>query len=288
MKTRQLLHYCVFWLLCSSITVAVWAEQPPKVVTTIKPIALIARQALGDDIELSWLQPEGQSIHQFTLRISQLGELSRADLVVGIGGAYEPAYSKALQTVAPEKLVLAADLPLSWPDPNPQKESGGDDHALHRDMHFWLDPRNAQFLADALRAHFGLPPEPLLNAKWLAELRKRFLAVENQSFVSHHDAYRHFTAAFGLGAGLAIRDSSGSARGVRSHYLLRDKARGAACVLLEPQFNTKEATLFATELHLPVVAIDPEGLDIVVSGRAYARFFEAFANSFLRCLESGE
>ena len=57
----------------------------PLVVTTNKPLAIIAKAALGDNVRVQFLQSASQSSHDLTLSISALGKIQKAQLVVLLG-----------------------------------------------------------------------------------------------------------------------------------------------------------------------------------------------------------
>ncbi len=84
-------HNVILGLLALLASIA-WAQDSqtvkPRVVTTIKPLAIIAKSALGDSAVVEYLQPNNQSAHDLSLPVSALMKLDRADLVLLIGSDF--------------------------------------------------------------------------------------------------------------------------------------------------------------------------------------------------------
>ncbi|MDB9843886.1 zinc ABC transporter substrate-binding protein, partial [Porticoccaceae bacterium] len=57
----------------------------PLIVTTIKPLAIIAKSAVGDAADVTYLLPANQAPHNFSLPVSALNKIAQADLVIWVG-----------------------------------------------------------------------------------------------------------------------------------------------------------------------------------------------------------
>ena len=62
----------------------------PLVVTTTKPLAIIAKAALGKHAKIEFLQSAKQSAHDIVLSVGSLEKIHRAELVIFIGDQMEP------------------------------------------------------------------------------------------------------------------------------------------------------------------------------------------------------
>ena len=68
----------------------------PLVVTTTKPLAIIAKAALGKHAKIEFLQSAKQSAHDIVLSVGALEKMHRAELVIFIGDQMEPGIAKVI------------------------------------------------------------------------------------------------------------------------------------------------------------------------------------------------
>ncbi|HEY9035875.1 MAG TPA: metal ABC transporter substrate-binding protein [Pseudomonadales bacterium] len=110
-----------YWLLLCLLALPVHAA-PVRVLASIDPLALLARDVGGERVQVSVLLPAGSSPHHFALRPSQRSRLDAAALVFWGGPALERPLS-ALLGQRPDDTVLAL-----------QPEDTG------HESHLWLNP----------------------------------------------------------------------------------------------------------------------------------------------------
>ena len=110
-------------------------------------------------------------------------------------------------------------------------------HAHQRDPHVWLDPQNGNLIAHAIQDRLGAKRQNIIAETEILRLRSILSPYAKSRYLTHHDAFSHFSRGFGLSSGLSIRDASGGQKGARSQYLLRKNAlqSGVQCVFVEPQ-----------------------------------------------------
>ena len=271
--------------------------QKPLIITTIKPLAIIAQSAVGDQARVEYLQSAVQSAHEVSLPVSALKKIDQADLIIWIGEMFESRVAKPMALVPQDKRITVMQLPLIAPqDTGSEQEVGshiGHMHthdesahsALSADPHVWLNPTNANRIAAEIQQRLNLPLKNIISAKQIAKLATELAPLRDRQFLVHHDALDHFTSTFKLQSGLAIRDASGASQGVRSQYRLRQQAiaSAASCVFIEPQYADRDAQVIAQDLSLPVALIDLQGLDQALVGDAYASFMGALAQQFKSC-----
>ncbi len=106
----------------------------PRVVASFFPLAEAAEQVGGDAVEVTDLTPTGTEPHDVELAPDEVDALLDADLVVYLGGGFQPAVEDAVdQRDGPSIDVLDA-------------AGGGDD------PHVWLDPTGMARIVDAVAA----------------------------------------------------------------------------------------------------------------------------------------
>ena len=296
--------------LVSALTVQIVFAAPeitkPLIITTIKPLAIIAQSAVGDQARVEYLQSAVQSAHEVSLPVSALKKIDQAGLIIWIGELFESRIAKSMQLLPQNKRITVMQLPLSMPtDTDRQKNVGGDgDHshghghsrlsahselsahsALRADPHVWLNPNNANLIAAEIQQRLKLPVKEIISADQIADLAAVLTPLSEKQFLVHHDALDHFTSVFNLQSGLSIRDASGASQGIRSQYRLRQAAikSAASCIFVEPQYADRDARVIAEELSLPVAVIDLQGLDQPLAGDAYAHFMQTLAAQFKGC-----
>lgn len=275
------------------------SSQKPLIITTIKPLAIIAKSAVGDSAQVEYLQSAMQSAHEVSLPVSALMKLEQATLIIWIGGGFEARISKPMALLPQAKLITVTELEMLAANHaaeevrNAEKASGkkeksdNDHHQLDFDPHIWLNPANGNILASIIQQHLNLPVTPIMSFAQVEQLKIELQPFKDKYYLNHHDAFAHFSAAFDLKAGLSIRDAKGATQGARSQYKLRQQATviDASCIFVEPQYADKDARIIAEELHLPLQVLDPQGFDQPLTADAYSQFMAAMAAQFKACFD---
>lgn len=289
--------------------------QKPLIITTIKPLAIIAQSAVGDQARVEYLQSAVQSAHEVSLPVSALKKIDQADLIIWIGEMFESRVAKPMALVPQDKRITVMQLPLIAPQntgieqevgshsghmhthdesahsglsahSESSAHSGLSAHsALSADPHVWLNPTNANRIAAEIQQRLNLRVKDIISAEQIATLATELAPLRDRQFLVHHDALDHFTSTFKLQSGLSIRDASGASQGVRSQYRLRQQAiaSAASCIFIEPQYADRDARVIAQELSLQVALIDLQGLEQALVGDAYASFIQTLALQFKGC-----
>lgn len=299
----KVLHYNNFLkivsllsLLTAQVVLAAPEASKLVIITTIKPLAIIAQSAVGDQARVEYLQSAAQSAHSVSLPVSALKKIDRADLIIWIGELFESRFAKPMALLPETRRITVMQLPMIAPqDTGPLQED--DDHigqahdhgTLNADPHVWLNPENANLIAAEIQQRLKLPAKAIISAEQIDALATDLAPLSDKQFLVHHDALDHFASRFNLQSGLAIRDASGASQGVRSQYRLRQEAISAAasCIFIEPQYADRDAQVIAEELSLPVARIDLQGLDQsldqALDGNAYVSFMQTLTAQFKSC-----
>jgi zinc transport system substrate-binding protein len=104
-----------------------------SVVASFYPLAEAAEQVGGTAVSVTNLTAPGVEPHDLELTPQQIAAISTADVVLYLGGGFQPAVEDALTDATGTTVDVSADL-RSLPVP------GGSDASLSADPHVWLDP----------------------------------------------------------------------------------------------------------------------------------------------------
>ncbi len=279
--TKALLFFCLS-LNYSNDASAEEKSKKPLIVTTIKPLSIIAAAAVQGKAKVEYLQSNAQTTHDLYLSPSSIRLLSSADLVIRVSPDFENHLNKYFESSDQSNLITAANLNMKWPMTRPGAKTF---HTNTHDLHFWLDPDNASVLAKEISERLNLDAVAIMSDGEKSLYRKRLTKYRERLSLAQHDAYSHFTNAFELRPFLTIRDSAGRTKGIASHYKIRERANldSPACILVEPNYHKKEATILSAELGVPIRIIDPEGHSVELGPNAYTDFFEALVIQFESC-----
>lgn len=286
------------WLVGLAVFVACnLAIAKPMVLSSIKPLSLIAKEIAGDNAEVDTLLSLSASHHDYPLKVSDHARLKNADIVVWVGPELESFLQKPMAALGAKK-ITAFDLPgLFWPAKHLDNASDHHEHGA-RDPHLWLDPRNAVTVARAItdkliqidqrnaqlyRANlqgFAAKMHELDN-KLAAQLKP----IARVGFAVYHEGFAHFVSHYGLNQLDYVTFAPEQKPGAKHMSLLREKlAKDGKCLFLEPYNNQQSVLDLAKELHLRVGNLDVMGAQNV---QTYSQLIEQMAADFLACLADG-
>ncbi|MCV6606502.1 MAG: metal ABC transporter substrate-binding protein [Porticoccaceae bacterium] len=298
-------------ILFTIVSLTATADNRLQVVTTIKPLTMIARDIAGDRVDLVQLIPAGSSPHGYAMKISHRRAIQEADVLLWIGDSIDGFVGKVAHS---QQAGIAAEQlqGIRWPATESHHHKGHHHHdgcdCGHReggDPHIWLNPGNASIIASELATRLAQldpanGPHYLQAAERFQDQMTQFdqqahtqLAQLPQGrFVVQHDAYGHFINRYGLDQLGSLRSISGAKAGAKTMAtLLSAKEQGSdiACLLTDPQFDARAANTFSTRTGVKQVALDPLGHKVAApAGQLhYLTFLNGFVDSFQECLGSG-
>ncbi len=289
------------WLLLSTVSVqASESKAELRLLSSIKPLTLIAREVVGDKVRLDTLLPPSASAHTYSLRVSDARRLQDADLVLWIGEELETFLKQPLARRKADARLSAYHLPgIFWPSSRAEAHAHHDHHDHHHhegaDPHLWLDPRNAAVIALALADRLaGLDLE---NADFYAAraqdfagrmtrldetLGRRLAAVQEKGFAVYHEGYLHFVERYRLRQLGFVTYIPEHRPGARHLYQLRRTLKDeAVCLFVEPYYDPRGARDLAAELKLTLGTLDPMGSEQV---ETYEQLLTALADNLSACL----
>jgi len=211
-----------------------------SVVAAFFPLAEAARLVGGDDVTVTDLTPAGVEPHDLELSSDDIDQLLDADLVVLLGGGFQPAVEAAVEGRDGPTVVIEPD---------------------GEDPHLWLDPLRFAAVVDEVAAALEADPTTVLDG--LQALHERYESTlsscERDLLVVSHEAYGALTDAYGLRqeaiTGLVPGEEPDPAR--LDDLVSLVEAEGVTTIFAEPLLPARAAETLAREAGVEVATLDP-------------------------------
>lgn len=174
----------------------------PTVVASFYPLAYVAERIAGDRAEVANLTPPGAEAHDIELTSSQVIDISEADLLLYLGGGFQPA----VEDLAPDVGDRAIDVSEGQETLPATDETEGS-----FDPHIWLDPtrlvRISELVsedlaaadpanADAYRADTDALIDDLERLD--GEFEEGLADCASRDIVTSHEAFGYLAARYDL------------------------------------------------------------------------------------------
>ncbi len=302
-------------LLCLTLASA---HAEVRVLTSIKPLQLIAA-AVQEGVGVPQvLLPPGASPHNFALRPSDVRRVQEVELLYWIGPDMESFLPRVLSNrrlpnVAVQSLpglqlrhfgeehgAAAHDAH----DEHGHDDAGTEHDHAHRpgtlDAHLWLLPANAQVIAARMAADLSAA-DPANAARYQANLqafsqrlsaldlrlKARLAGVQGKTFFVFHEAFDYFEVAYGLQHAGVFSVASEVQPGARHVAQMRERlqAAGPTCVFSEPPLRPRLAQTLSAGLPVTLAELDALGSQVNVDGKGYEQLLENLAAGFVNCLQ---
>jgi zinc transport system substrate-binding protein len=169
------------------------------------PVQEAAQRVGGEAVEVVNLTPPGVEPHDLELTPSAVEQIQSADLVLYLGGGFQPAVEDALSGAEGERVDLLAGL-TTRPPPAEEAEEG-----LVVDPHVWLaPPLYADMVGDVAEALTRAVPDSAASLRSNArafqaeieELDRQFRDglgdCQRDTIVTSHAAFGYLANAYGL------------------------------------------------------------------------------------------
>lgn len=237
------------------------ANDPGKetVVAAFYPLAWAAEQIAGNAVDVRNLTKPGAEPHDLELTPRDVGRIDDADLVLYLGGGFQPALENAVHDRSGPSVDLLGG-PRLLEAPTNEEELGADPHV-------WLDPlRFAVMVGKTGRALH----RPRATARLVARLhlldreyRQGLASCRRHEIVTSHAAFGYLARRYGLRQ-IALTGLAPEAEpSPRDLERLVDEvaASGATTVFFESLVSPKLAQTVAREAGAKTAVLDPiEGL----------------------------
>nr|WP_281439177.1 zinc ABC transporter substrate-binding protein [Pseudomonas moorei] len=285
------------------------AHAEVKVLTSIKPLQLIAA-AVQDGVAIpEVLLPPGASPHNYALRPSDVRKVQSVDLLYWIGPDMEGFLPRVLNgRTLPS--VAVQDLPgmklrrFAEDSHSHAEEADEHDHD-HRpgslDAHLWLSPINARVIATKMAADLSAAdPDNATryqsNLKAFDErldaldlrLKKRLAGIEGKPYFVFHEAFDYFEDAYGLKHTGVFSVAAEVQPGAQHVAAMRARLQevGKTCVFSEPPLRPRLAETLVAGLPVKLAELDALGGYTPATAQGYEQVLEKLGNDLAGCLES--
>ena len=262
-----------------------------NIVTTIKPLQMIAEAVVQEYGSVSSIVDPQQSPHHFTVSPSDRINLARADMAVWIGPLLETHISDFfVQAGFKAKTITVIDTP------GLQLHSIGDGQL---DTHLWLDSSNAVRIAKVI-AERAADMDPVNAISYHQNLKKfsseiesknkqiaqKFQAPSATNYAVYHNAYQYFEKQFGLQHEMVILLDPEVQPGIREIIELRRqvKRQQPSCLLVEFDSSSDLVSTVLNGHELKQITVDLLGSNVNPRGNAYSKYIATLADDFYQCL----
>lgn len=301
--------FSVFVAFVASFLLIGTAQAEVKVLTSIKPLQLIAA-AVQDGVAIpEVLLPPGASPHNYALRPSDVRKVQSVDLLYWIGPDMEGFLprvlgGRSLPSVAVQDLPGLKLRHFGADNHSHAEEADEHDHD-HRpgslDAHLWLSPANARVIADKMAADLSAADPANAqryqsNAKAFDErldaldqrLKKRLANVEGKPYFVFHEAFDYFEDAYGLKHAGVFAVAAEVQPGAQHVAAMRKRLQevGKTCVFSEPPLRPRLAETLVAGLPVKLAELDALGGYTPATAQGYEQVLEKLSNDLAGCLES--
>ena len=301
--------FSIFVAFIASFLLIGPAQAEVKVLTSIKPLQLIAA-AVQDGVAIpEVLLPPGASPHHYALRPSDVRKVQSVDLLYWIGPDMEGFLPRVLNgRTLPS--VAVQDLPglklrHFTEDSHLHAEEADEHDHDHRpgslDAHLWLSPVNARVIAGKMAADLSAA-DPANAARYQSNLKAfderldaldlrlkaRLGAIAGKPYFVFHEAFDYFEDAYGLkhaGVFSVAAEVQPGAQHVAA-MRLRLQAVGKTCVFSEPPLRPRLAETLVAGLPVKLAELDALGGYTPATAQGYEQVLEKLGNDLAGCLES--
>ncbi|QXI22947.1 zinc ABC transporter substrate-binding protein [Pseudomonas iranensis] len=301
--------FSVFVAFVASFLLIGTAQAEVKVLTSIKPLQLIAA-AVQDGVAIpEVLLPPGASPHNYALRPSDVRKVQSVDLLYWIGPDMEGFLprvlgGRSLPSVAVQDLPGLKLRHFGADNHSHAEEADEHDHD-HRpgslDAHLWLSPVNARVIADKMAADLSAADPANAqryqsNAKAFdarldaldQRLKKRLANVEGKPYFVFHEAFDYFEDAYGLKHAGVFAVATEVQPGAQHVAAMRKRLQevGKTCVFSEPPLRPRLAETLVAGLPVKLAELDALGGYTPATAQGYEQVLEKLGNDLAGCLES--
>lgn len=287
----------LFLIISSNVNAA------PQVLTSIKPLALIAAAITDGVTQPEVLLPAGASPHSHSLKPSDVRKLKKADLFFWVGPSMEsflPKILKSNSTVNTVTLIEQKGIHLQE-----FEDEEGEHHHHHDghdhgpiDGHIWLSTDNARTIAKVMAKKLSALDEKnteryqanltsfinSLNAMD-ARNKKQLQAADNPSFFVFHDGYGYLETQYDLNVAGFVTTTPDQQPGAKHLYQVKRRIKDVQvrCLFIEPQLKPAYIEQLTKQLDVTVGELDPLADSVALSASGYVEFIEAMISRISRC-----
>ena len=304
--SRLFLLFVVFITGFSTVTAA---DASVRVLTSIKPLQLIAA-AVQDGIAVpEVLLPPGASPHNYALRPSDVRRVQEADLLYWIGPDMETFLPRVLSGRSKASVPVASLPGMHLRHFTASAEHHDDDEDEHDhdhrpgsvDAHLWLSSVNARVIAATMAADLS-QADPANAARYEsnvqafdarldaldAKIKQRVAGISSKQYFVFHEAFDYFEEAYGLKHAGVFAVSSEVQPGAQHVAAMRARLTefGKTCVFSEPPLRPRLADTLSAGLPVKLAELDGLGGYTPATAQGYEQLLSKLADDLAGCLEN--
>lgn len=302
--------FAIFVALTVSFFVVSSAQAEVRVLTSIKPLQLIAA-AVQDGVGTpEVLLPPGASPHNYALRPSDVRRVQEVDLLYWIGPDMESFLPRVLKgrTLPAVSVQSLPGLHLRrfTADSASHEEADPDEHDHDHqpgslDAHLWLSSFNARVIAAKMATDLSAV-DPANTARYQtnlkafdthldaldARVKARVAGVAAKPFFVFHEAFDYFEDAYGLKHAGVFSVAAEVQPGAKHVAAMRARLTevGKTCVFSEPPLRPRLAETLTAGLPVKLAELDGLGGYTPATAQGYEQMMEKLGDDLAGCLES--
>ena len=225
-----------------------------SVVTSLYPLEFAAQRIGGPCVSVTDLTPPGVEPHDLEVAPDDIAAVASADVVLYLGGGFQPALEEAIQEAEGRTVDLLRVVPT-------QPVPSGGEVGLSVDPHIWLDPSRFRAIAERIglvlrEAAPGCAGVAARTADLVQRLdrldegfRSGLARCASHTIVTNHAAFGYLASAYGLKqeaiAGLEPETEPSARRLAELKDLVQQL--GITTIFTEELVSPKVADTLATE-----------------------------------------
>jgi zinc transport system substrate-binding protein len=266
-STRLAIALAVALLLSGCGSDSSSAGEGESVVASFYPLAEAASKVGGDLVSVQNLTPPGVEPHDLELAPDDIEAIATADVIVYLGGGFQPAVEDALAEAEHAVTVDALNAVATNAAP-----ASGAEEGLTVDPHVWLDPARYEEIVRSVSAALA-KAEPADETTYAAnaqayiaqvaalddEFRAGLSDCERTTIVTSHEAFGYLADAYGLTQVGIVGLSPEAEPDPRRLAELRDlvEREGVTTIFAEELVSPKVAETLASEAGVQVAVLNP-------------------------------
>ncbi len=245
-----------------------------QVVASFYPIAYLAERIGGEKVGVFNPVPPGAEPHDLELSPRAVERIQGSQVLLYLGGGFQPAIDRALQTL--EGNGLAATDVSQGVDKMPATDVEGTPEPGALDPHIWLDPRYAKVMSENIESAL-IKADPANEAAYRAngeklrvdlaaldaEMERGLSECARKEIVTSHAAFGYLARRYGLVevpvSGLSPESEPSPAR--LNEVINLAKQRAVKYIYFETLVSPRVAEVIANEVNAQTLVLNPiEGL----------------------------
>jgi zinc transport system substrate-binding protein len=303
--------FLLFVVFITGFSAVGFAQADVRVLTSIKPLQLIAA-AVEDGIAVpEVLLPPGASPHNYALRPSDVRRVQEVDLLYWIGPDMETFLPRVLagrtKTTVPVQSLPGMQLRHfvasgdAHEDHDDEDEHDHDHRPGSLDAHLWLSSANARVIAAKMAADLSAA-DPANAARYDsnvkafdarldamdAKIKQRVAGIKDKKYFVFHEAFDYFEDAYGLKHAGVFAVGSEVQPGAQHVAAMRNRLAefGKTCVFSEPPLRPRLAETLSAGLPVKLAELDGLGGYTPATAQGYEQLLTKLADDLAGCLES--